>query len=147
MVKSVNCEMIGMDSTGRFHAPQLSFLRSFVTMAIATAAFGKWHNTAPDEITTTGPYDNWPTSIGFEYFYGFLAGESSQWEPRLVRNTVLVDPTMEREEGFIDPDGYHLSKDLAEDAVTWIRRHNSTVLSLLGAWSHPRPASGPQAVC
>ena len=90
-----------------------------------TAAFGKWHNTAPDEITTTGPYDNWPTSIGFEYFYGFLAGESSQWEPRLVRNTVLVDPTMEREEGFIDPDGYHLSKDLAEDAVTWIRRHNS----------------------
>ncbi|MDG2384758.1 MAG: arylsulfatase [Pirellulaceae bacterium] len=90
-----------------------------------TAAFGKWHNTAPDEITSAGPYDNWPTGIGFEYFYGFLAGESSQWEPRLVRNTTLVDPTIERENGFLDPNGYHLSKDLAEDAVDWIRRQKT----------------------
>ena len=90
-----------------------------------TSGFGKWHNTAPDEVTTAGPYDNWPANLGFEYFYGFLAGESSQWEPRLVRNTTLVDPTIERPDGFLDPNGYHLSKDLAEDAIQWIRRHET----------------------
>lgn len=90
-----------------------------------TSAFGKWHNTAPDEVTTAGPYDNWPANLGFEYFYGFLSGESSQWEPRLVRNTTLVDPATERQDGFLDPDGYHLSRDLAEDAINWIRQQNT----------------------
>ena len=48
-----------------------------------TAAFGKWHNTPADETTAMGPFDRWPTGYGFDYFYGFLAGETSQWEPRL----------------------------------------------------------------
>jgi arylsulfatase len=56
----------------------------------STAAFGKWHNTPAIETTAAGPFDNWPTSIGFEYFYGFLAGEASQYEPNLVRNTEIV---------------------------------------------------------
>ncbi len=58
----------------------------------ATAAFGKWHNTPAVETGASGPFHNWPTSIGFEYFYGFLAGEASQYEPNLVRNTTSVRP-------------------------------------------------------
>jgi arylsulfatase A-like enzyme len=54
-----------------------------------------------------GPFDNWPTSIGFEYFYGFLAGEASQYEPNLVRNTEIVLPPRTPEQG------YHLSVEAA----------------------------------
>ena len=57
----------------------------------STAAFGKWHNTPALETTSKGPFDRWPTGYGFEYFYGFLAGEASQYEPSLVRNTTIVD--------------------------------------------------------
>ena len=58
----------------------------------ATAAFGKWHNTPAKKTTAAGPFDYWPTGYGFEYFYGFLAGEASQYEPHLVRNTTVVQP-------------------------------------------------------
>jgi arylsulfatase A-like enzyme len=85
----------------------------------ATAAFGKWHNTPAIETTPAGPFHNWPSSIGFEYFYGFLAGEASQYEPNLVRNTTSVLPPRTPEEG------YHLSEDLADDAIGWLRRHKA----------------------
>ncbi len=52
-----------------------------------TGAWGKWHNTPEEQITSKGPFEYWPTGYGFEYFYGFLAGEASQYEPTLVRNT------------------------------------------------------------
>jgi arylsulfatase A-like enzyme len=82
-----------------------------------TAAFGKWHNTPADQTTAMGPFDRWPTGHGFDYFYGFLAGETSQYEPRLYENTNPVEP----------PHGqrYHLSEDLAEKAAAWLRRHRS----------------------
>ena len=85
----------------------------------ATAAFGKWHNTPAIETTTAGPFHNWPSEIGFEYFYGFLAGEASQYEPNLVRNTTGVLPSRTPEEG------YHLSEDLADDAIAWLHRHQA----------------------
>ncbi|WP_137875917.1 arylsulfatase [Rhodococcus sp. Q] len=85
----------------------------------ATAAFGKWHNTPAEETTASGPFDNWPTGVGFDYFYGFLAGEASQYEPHLVRNTTVVLPPKTPEEG------YHLSEDLADDAIGWLRRHKA----------------------
>jgi len=85
----------------------------------ATAAFGKWHNTPALETGPAGPFHNWPTSIGFDYFYGFLAGEASQYEPNLVRNTTSVLPPKTPEEG------YHLSEDLADDAIGWLRRHKA----------------------
>ena len=85
----------------------------------ATAAFGKWHNTPAEETTAAGPFDNWPTGVGFDYFYGFLAGEASQYEPHLVRNTTVVLPPKTPEEG------YHLSEDLADDAIGWLRRHKA----------------------
>ncbi|MCA9234344.1 MAG: arylsulfatase [Planctomycetales bacterium] len=78
-----------------------------------TAAFGKWHNTPATETTAIGPKDRWPTGYGFEYFYGFLAGETSQWEPRLVENLNFVEPPHD------DPK-YHLTEDMVERALTWI---------------------------
>ena len=85
----------------------------------ATAAFGKWHNTPAAETSAAGPFTNWPTSVGFEYFYGFLAGEASQYEPNLVRNTTSVLPPRTPEEG------YHLTEDLADDAIHWLHNHRA----------------------
>jgi arylsulfatase len=86
-----------------------------------TAAFGKWHNTPANETTKMGPFDRWPIGYGFDYFYGFLAGETSQYEPRLFENTNAIEPPHEL------PDGspYHLSADLANQAVTWLRQRQS----------------------
>ncbi|MCX7547751.1 arylsulfatase [Xanthomarina sp. F1114] len=82
-----------------------------------TSAFGKWHNTPEDQITNKGPFDYWPTGYGFENFYGFLAGEASQYEPTLVHNTTYV--TEEREEG------YHLSEDLADKTIKWLQEQKT----------------------
>ena len=84
-----------------------------------TAAFGKWHNTPATETTAMGPFTLWPTGegIGFEYFYGFLAGETSQWEPRLVENFNAIEPPHD--------ETYHLTEDLAEKAIAWMRRHRA----------------------
>jgi arylsulfatase len=85
----------------------------------STAAWGKWHNTPAEETTKAGPFDRWPTGYGFEYFYGFLAGEASQYEPNLVRNTTSILPPKSAE------DGYHLSEDIADDAIGWLRDHKA----------------------
>ncbi len=83
----------------------------------ATAGFGKWHNTPANETTAVGPYTNWPVgdAIGFDYFYGFLAGESSQWEPAVVENTNRIDPSHGKE-------GYHFTEDMAGKAVSWMKQ-------------------------
>ncbi|HET9868503.1 MAG TPA: sulfatase-like hydrolase/transferase, partial [Nitrospira sp.] len=103
------------------HIPKSSALAAEVLRhyGYCTGAWGKWHNTPAEETTAAGPFDNWPTGLGFEYFYGFLAGEASQYEPNLVRNTTVVLPPKTPEEG------YHLSEDLAEDAVRWLQQHKS----------------------
>jgi arylsulfatase len=85
----------------------------------STAAFGKWHNTPAEQTTAAGPFDYWPTGYGFEYFYGFLAGEASQYEPNLVRNTTIVHPP----HASGGHDYYHLSEDLADDAIVWLQNH------------------------
>ena len=82
-----------------------------------TGAWGKWHNTPEEQITSKGPFDYWPTGYGFEYFYGFLAGEASQYEPTLTRNTTQV--TEEKRKG------YHLTDDIAEDAIKWLREQKA----------------------
>jgi len=86
-----------------------------------TGAWGKWHNTPAEQTTAAGPFDYWPTGYGFEYFYGFLAGEASQYEPSLVRNTAFVEHP--RTSG--GHDYYHLSENLADDAIGWLRRHKA----------------------
>ena len=84
-----------------------------------TAAIGKWHNTPANQTTAMGPFTLWPTGegIGFDYFYGFLAGETSQWEPRLVENFNAIEPPHDEK--------YHLSEDLAQHGVDWLRRHQA----------------------
>lgn len=84
-----------------------------------TGAWGKWHNTPAEETTSKGPFDRWPTGYGFEHFYGFLAGEASQYEPNMVRNTTPVH----HEE--IDREGYHVTEDLADDAIHWLREQQA----------------------
>lgn len=86
-----------------------------------TGAWGKWHNTPEEQITSKGPFEYWPTGYGFEYFYGFLAGEASQYEPTLVRNTTYV----ERPHTSGGNDHYHLSEDIADDAIHWLREQKA----------------------
>ena len=82
-----------------------------------TAAFGKWHNTPVTDISRLGPFDRYPTGMGFDYFYGFLAGETSQYEPALFENTNPIEAPH-------DPK-YHLTEDLAQKAIQWIRTSKS----------------------
>lgn len=85
-----------------------------------TAAIGKWHNTPMWEIGPLGPFDRWPTGLGFEYFYGFMGAADSQWEPsRLYRNTTPIEPPATVEQG------YHLTTDLADEAIRWVHTHES----------------------
>jgi arylsulfatase len=106
-----------------------------------TAAFGKWHNTPATETTAMGPFTNWPTGegIGFDYFYGFLAGETSQWEPRLVENFNPVEPPHDER--------YHLSEDLGDKAIAWMRKHRAYAPDkpFLMYWA-PGAAHGPHHI-
>ena len=86
----------------------------------STAAFGKWHNTPALDTTSKGPFDYWPTGYGFEYFYGFLAGEASQYEPNMVRNTTIVHPNKPK-----NGQAYHLTTDIADDAIHWLKEHKA----------------------
>jgi len=83
----------------------------------ATAAFGKWHNTPIDTLTPSSPKDQWPTGLGFNYFYGFIAGETSQYEPRIWENTNPVEPPH-------DPE-YHFTTDMADHAIDFIRKQRA----------------------
>ena len=104
-----------------------------------TGAWGKWHNTPEEQLTSKGPFDYWPTGYGLEYFYGFLAGEASQYEPTLTRNTTQV--TEEK------PKGYHLSDDIATDAIKWLREQKAYAPDkpFLMYWA-PGAAHGPHQV-
>lgn len=89
----------------------------------STAAFGKWHNTPDWEVSSLGPFDRWPTGLGFEYFYGFMnpLGKENQWEPStLYRGTLPVEPAATPQQG------YHLTTDITNDAIHWLRMHESS---------------------
>jgi arylsulfatase A-like enzyme len=81
-----------------------------------TAWFGKNHNTPSFQASQAGPFDQWPTGMGFEYFYGFMGGDTNQWEPgNLVRNTTPIYPYEE------NPD-YNLTTAMADEAISYINR-------------------------
>ncbi len=82
----------------------------------ATAQFGKCHEVPVWETSPAGPFDRWPTGSGFEYFYGFVGGETNQWFPALYENTVAVEPWGGPE------DGYHFMADMTDRAISWVRR-------------------------
>ncbi|RPD42125.1 arylsulfatase [Chitinophaga barathri] len=82
-----------------------------------TAWVGKNHNTPPWETSSAGPFDRWANGLGFDYFYGFNAGDMNHWNPILYENRDLVPPSK-------DPD-YHLTVDIADKAIAWTRRMKS----------------------
>lgn len=83
----------------------------------ATAAFGKWHNTPMEEASPVGPFQAWPTGMwGFEYFYGFLGGETNQFHPLLYENNTAIETPKTNADGSL----YHLSQDLADQTIRWI---------------------------
>lgn len=78
-----------------------------------TAMFGKGHITPEWEQSQAGPFDRWPTGLGFEYFYGFLSADASMWAPPLIENTRPLEPPHD------DPD-YHFDADMADRAIAWL---------------------------
>jgi len=86
----------------------------------STAWFGKNHNVPDNQTTSVGPFDRWPNGLGFDYFYGFIGGETDQWYPTLYENQNLV------EELPLPEDGYNLTHDLADKAIAWIKQEKTT---------------------
>ncbi|MFN8257071.1 MAG: arylsulfatase [Bacteroidales bacterium] len=83
-----------------------------------TGWWGKMHNVPDWKSSTSGPFDLWPNGLGFEYFYGFLGGDANQWRPALYENTTPIEP-------YLDKPNYILNEDLADNCISYIRRHNS----------------------
>ena len=81
-----------------------------------TSCFGKWHLTPSWEQGPAGPYDRWPTGMGFDRFYGIIGAEASHWEPAAYDQTTPISPHINRP-------GYHLTEDLADQAINWMERH------------------------
>ena len=84
----------------------------------ATSWFGKDHNIPSFQYSAAGPFDQWPVGMGFQYFYGFLGGETDQWTPYLYRNTTPVFP-------WIGKPGYNLTTDMADDAIKYMSDLNA----------------------
>jgi arylsulfatase A-like enzyme len=86
----------------------------------STAQFGKCHEVPVWQTSPMGPFDNWPAGGGgFEYFYGFIGGENNQWDPALYEGLTPIEPPSTAEEG------YHLTEDLADHAISWIRQQKA----------------------
>jgi arylsulfatase len=86
----------------------------------ATAQFGKCHEVPVWQTSPIGPFDAWPTGGGgFEYFYGFIGGETNQYDPGLYEGTVPMDPPKTAEEG------YHFTEDMTDKAISWVRQQKA----------------------
>ncbi len=83
----------------------------------STAAFGKYHETAPWEVSVSGPFDRWPTHSGFDKFYGFIGGETNQWSPAVYDGTIRVETPN-------DPN-YHFTTDMTNQAINWVSAQQS----------------------
>jgi arylsulfatase len=82
-----------------------------------TSWFGKEHNTPTYQASQAGPFDQWPIGMGFEYFYGFVGGDASQWQPNLFRNTTAIYP-------YVGHPGWNLNTAMADDAIHWLHQLN-----------------------
>ncbi len=83
----------------------------------STAAFGKYHETPPWEVSVSGPYDRWPTHSGFDKFYGFIGGETNQWSPSIFDGVARIEAPH-------DPK-YHFTTDMTNQAINWIQAQQS----------------------
>lgn len=82
-----------------------------------TSWFGKNHNVPAFQSSQSGPFDMWPQAQGFEYFYGFIGGDTSQWQPNLFRNTTPIEP-------FVGKPGWNLTTAQADEAISWLNQLN-----------------------
>jgi arylsulfatase len=88
------------------------------TNGYATSWFGKNHNTPSYQYSAAGPFDQWPIGMGFDYFYGFMGGETDQWTPYLFQNTTQIQP-------WIGKKDYNLITDMADEAIGHMNRLNA----------------------
>ncbi len=104
-----------------------------------TYALGKWHLTPAEQISAAGPYDRWPLGRGFERYYGFLGGDTSQYYPDLVYDNRQVEPPKTPEEG------YHLTPDLVDKAISFIADSQAAGArqAILHVLRHRRDARSP----
>lgn len=127
--------------TGDWSATTASVAKVLGYYGYATSAFGKWHNTPSSDISRMGPYERWPAGriVGFDYFYGFLGGEASQWETAVVENTTRLDLQHDKE--------YHLTVDMTDKAISWLRNHDAVAPDqpFLMYWA-PGAAHGPHHI-
>ena len=79
----------------------------------STAAFGKYHETPPWEVSVSGPYDRWPSHSGFDKFYGFIGGETNQWAPKIYDGVTEIETP--------NTPNYHLTVDMTDRAINWIQ--------------------------
>ncbi|CDM60781.1 arylsulfatase [Rhizobium favelukesii] len=84
----------------------------------ATSWFGKDHNTPTYNYSMSGPFDQWPSGMGFDYFYGFMGGETNQWTPWLFRDHTQIFP-------WEDQPGYNLTTAMADEAINYLRQTNA----------------------
>ena len=85
----------------------------------STSAYGKWHNTPMWQVSPAGPFDRWPTGLGFEHFYGFNQAQDSQYYTRIYRDTTPVEPNKTPEQG------YHFTTDITNEAINWLHQHDA----------------------
>jgi arylsulfatase len=102
--------------TGRIPKTAVPLPRVLRDAGYNTFAVGKWHLVPGGERSDAGPFDRWPLGFGFERYYGFLNGDTNQWAPSLARDNHYVEPPRSPEQG------YHLSEDLADEAIRNITR-------------------------
>ena len=109
-------------------APGYTSIRPNTTVPLAeilrlngysTAQLGKCHEIPVWQTSPMGPFDAWPTNSGFEYFYGFIGGETNQYFPGLYQGTTAVEPDRTPQ------DGYHLTEDITERTIAWIRQQKA----------------------
>lgn len=123
-----------------------TFAQILQAYGYATAWLGKNHNVPDWESSMAGPFDRWPQGLGFDYFYGFVGGDTDQFHPALVENTTRIEPP----ETNADGTPYHLSTDLADHAINYIRQVNAVspekpFLVYLAPGATHAPHQAPQA--
>lgn len=98
--------------------------RSITTLAetlrqngYSTAAFGKYHETPPWEVSVSGPMERWPTGSGFDKFYGFIGGETNMWAPAIFDGVTRVEPKVMKD--------YHFTVDMTDNAINWVSAQQS----------------------
>jgi arylsulfatase len=87
-------------------------------LGYSTAWFGKNHNVPDWQTSAAGPFTYWPTGLGFNYFYGFLGGDTNQWAPSAFENTSPIEP-------YLGKKDYHFDRDLSDKAISWLRKQHA----------------------